>query len=123
MRRWIAIFFLVLFPLQAVWAAAAPYCQHESAPSSFHPGHHVHDHHTGDIGDSGDSGDTPTNSLLPGMDDGDCQSCHAFCSAVPVPLSPVHSAFNQPAPALGQLPALPAPPQSPPDRPNWHALA
>ncbi|MGH6648773.1 DUF2946 family protein [Aquabacterium sp.] len=48
MRRWIALFLLMLLPLQAIWAAAEPYCQHEHGAAAHHVGHHVHDHHDDD---------------------------------------------------------------------------
>ncbi|NTV69827.1 MAG: hypothetical protein HGA71_06735 [Azonexaceae bacterium] len=117
MRRWIAIFFLVLFPLQAVWAAAAPYCEHEKTPATFHIGHHTHEHHG-----AGDSSDN-TDNQLPGMGDNDCQACHAFCGALysdiqrrePLTLATV----SVTTPNF----ALPTPPQTQPERPNWHAFA
>lgn len=55
MHRWIAIFFLFLFPLPAVLAAAVPYCQHEKEPASFHIGHHTHEHQFADQADGTDS--------------------------------------------------------------------
>ena len=39
MRRWIAIFILIL-PLQFSWAAVASYCQHASQRTAI--GHHEH---------------------------------------------------------------------------------
>lgn len=117
MRRWIAIFFLVLFPLQAVWAAAAPYCQHEKAPATFHIGHHTHEHHG-----SGELSDT-TDHQLPGLDDGDCQACHAFCGALYSDIQRTEPLKMAPVPVLAPDFALPAPPQTPPERPNWYSLA
>lgn len=117
MRRWIAVFFLVLFPLQAVWAAAAPYCQHEQEPASFHIGHHSHDHHPGS------SADDTADKLLPGMEDGDCTACHAFCSALQSVASNAQAALIDVAPPTGIAFPVPTPPQSPPERPNWRALA
>lgn len=43
---------MLVLPLQASWAAVASYCQHESEPSTYHFGHHVHQHHAADSGDS-----------------------------------------------------------------------
>lgn len=45
MRRLIAIFLLLLLPIQAIWAAAEPYCQHEHGVAAHHLGHHEHEHH------------------------------------------------------------------------------
>jgi hypothetical protein len=44
MRRYLAIFLLVLLPLQYSWAAMASYCEHETSVTAKHPGHHTHDH-------------------------------------------------------------------------------
>lgn len=118
MRRWIAIFFLVLFPLQAVWAAAAPYCQHEKEPVSFHIGHHTHDHHSVIDVDGADA-DKP----LFGMDDGDCQACHAFCGALYSDATRTEPITLAPTPAIAPVFALPAPPQTQPERPNWTHFA
>src|SRR5260221_223416 len=46
MRRIVAIFLLMLFSLQSIWVAAAPYCQHEETTGLSHVGHHTHDHHS-----------------------------------------------------------------------------
>ena len=116
MRRWIAIFFLVLFPLQAVWAAAAPYCQHEKEPKTFHIGHHTHDHH-------GVSNADGSDNQLPGLDDGDCQACHAFCGVLYSDATRTEPITLAPTPAIAPLFALPTPPQTQPERPNWHRFA
>jgi len=57
MRRFIAIFLLVLLPLQTVWAAVAPYCLHEAEQKqSQHLGHHQHEQHADAAGvEQGDS--------------------------------------------------------------------
>jgi hypothetical protein len=47
-RRLITIVLLVLLPLQAIWAASAPYCQHEHGQAAKHLGHHAHEHHQDD---------------------------------------------------------------------------
>ncbi|NCV41106.1 MAG: hypothetical protein EBW11_11190 [Betaproteobacteria bacterium] len=41
MRKFLAIFLLVLLPLQFSWAAVAGYCQHEAGVTANHPGHHL----------------------------------------------------------------------------------
>lgn len=93
MRRLIAIFLLVLLPLQAVWAAVEPYCLHESSQGdTHHLGHHEH-HHTDASSDhpGGDAADKdgPASAML----DHD----HHCCSAVSLP------------PAAVPLPGLPMP--------------
>ncbi|TXI92105.1 MAG: hypothetical protein E6Q34_06735 [Burkholderiaceae bacterium] len=117
MRRWIAIFFLVLFPLQAVWAAAAPYCQHEKGPDAQHFGHHAHQH-------TGDAEQVPgTDGKQPGAIDNDCSVCHAGCIAAVFDVGTGTVAL--PAESFtGWLSAPPtSPPASQPERPNWRVLA
>lgn len=116
MRRWIAVFFLLLLPLQAVWAAAAQYCPHEKEAQSFHLGHHTHEHQG-----EGDAGEP--DKPLPAMEDGDCHVCHAFCSAMYSDTSRVAPLAIAPTPAPTPAFALPTPPQAQPDRPNWIRFA
>ena len=83
MRRLIAIFLLVLLPLQAVWAAMAPYCLHETSQAdTHHPGHHKHEHqHQADAGSDHLNGGAPDDSPASAMLDHD----HHCCSAVSLP--------------------------------------
>ncbi|ATE62078.1 hypothetical protein [Thauera sinica] len=115
MRRLAALFLLVLLPLQALWAAAAPYCQHERAPATVHFGHHAHEHEASGSG-------TPAMPL-PGGDHGDCHACHGWCSALPVTDEAAHADPGRPMHELGRLHALPSPPPSLPERPDWLTLA
>lgn len=62
MRRLLLVFLLVFMPLQSIWAAASPYCGHESAPQASHFGHHVHEHH----GDEGADHSVPGAPQYPG---------------------------------------------------------
>jgi hypothetical protein len=98
MRRWLVVFMLLVLPLQFAWAAAAPYCAHETAvAASKHPGHHQHVHQDGsDAVDAGDDG----GSL--GGNHTDCASCHAGTAAT----LPLPTAFLTAAPrdALGEQP-------------------
>ncbi len=118
MRRLLVIFLLVWLPLQSIWAAAAPYCQHEAAESS-HLGHHTHEHRHASAEDVG--GDTSRDGS--GMDHADCHVCHA---ASPAALS-LDASFQRPVSAEGVLDAslthLTAPPSSRPERPQWRRLA
>lgn len=129
MRRFVALFLLVLLPLQAIWAAAAPYCQHEGEAASHHIGHHQpeHRHATGadapdahgapvDAGDHGDHGDEASSTHS------DCHVCHSGTVLVhEVRLVQAMPASTPPAPTLTQ--GLPAPPTERPERPKWPALA
>ena len=117
MRRVLAIFLLVLLPLQSIWAAAAPYCQHEASAAS-HPGHHPHEHHV----TADDHQTDPTGDAV-GMDHADCHVCHAASPAV------VALGVWFACPALADMSLdtrqarLTAPPSSRPERPQWRGLA
>lgn len=123
MRRFVALLLLVLLPLQAVWAAAAPYCQHEGGAASQHIGHHQpeHQHATGF--------DAPDGHGAPGDQGSDANSTHSDCHvchsgtvlAHEVRLVRAMSASMLPVPALTQ--GLPKPPTERPERPKWAALA
>lgn len=133
MRRLVALFLLVLLPLQAVWAAAAPYCQHEGDAASHHIGHHQPEHaHThptvahaadaiqddarGSPGETGNPGEGAASAHS------DCHVCHGgSVLAHEVRLVQAMSATVPPVPALAQ--GLPAPPIERPERPKWSALA
>ncbi len=78
MRRWIALFLLVLLPLQAVWAAMEPYCLHESSQADTrHVGHHEHEHHADASTDHPDDGG-PADSPASAMADHDHHCCSAL---------------------------------------------
>ena len=80
MRTYLAYLLAMALCLNAAFAAAAGYCQHQKeSPQAAHFGHHVHQHdRTADK-----SGDTGTQI------DPDCGFCHlSFSSFVPA-LSPI----------------------------------
>jgi len=82
MRRRLVVFILLVLPFQFIWAAAAPYCAHETAAAaSKHPGHHQHIHQGGsDVAKAGDDG------AGSGTNHTDCASCHAGAAAtLPLP--------------------------------------
>lgn len=114
MRRWFAILLLLLLPLQSLWAAAAPYCAHEESPKSMHVGHHAHEHQGSETDQDSSNG--------PAASHADCHVCQGAGGAIAQPLVPSgqagHSAI---LPAWGF--ALPTPPVSLPERPNWPRLA
>ena len=72
MFRWLLIALLFALPAQFVSAAVSGYCGHESAPTSFHIGHHAHQHQNGKKADAaqGQAGESMV------QDHGDCSSCH-----------------------------------------------
>ena len=71
-RLVIALLFLVV-PFQTIWAAAAPYCAHETQPEATkHFGHHEHQHQGGNPSESA----TDTGGDASGAPHADCESCH-----------------------------------------------
>ncbi|MGM9488085.1 hypothetical protein ACS5PM_12095 [Ideonella sp. YS5] len=89
------VFLLLVLPTQFVWAAAAPYCAHESSPTAKkHYGHHEH-HHQAD--QQANAGDGPDQTL---GGDPDCGTCHLGVS-VPVPMVAVLAAMTPSSPVLG----------------------
>lgn len=70
MRRLIVLTFLVLLPLQSIWAAASVYCQHETPSMGMHFGHHDHRH----VSDA--TQDDTVDRLATGEFDNDCAVCH-----------------------------------------------
>lgn len=93
MRRWVLILFLLLLvmPFQTVWAVAASYCGHESAPGVQHFGHHQHQHQA--EGDSNDASSPVRGS------DVDCGSCQlASPVSVPAPLKLILIGFSSAPP-------------------------
>jgi len=75
MKKWMAIWLLVLLPMQLSWAVVAGYCQHETGATAKHPGHHTHDHQAADHPESGNDG-----LASPGVHH-DCATCHLACAA------------------------------------------
>mgnify|MGYP006331334807 CR=1 FL=1 len=118
MRRWLLALLIVLMPVQFTWAAAAPYCGHETdAAAADHVGHHEHQHDASlDESPSSDDDDSGPAPVL----DADCAFCHLGASAfVPeVDLTPALA----PAPVLVALRArayvshIPTRPAERPDR-------
>ena len=114
MNRWLTIFLLVLLPLQLSWAAGAVYCQHETASTASHFGHHVHQHKAG-----ADSSNPSANGAI----DTDCGTCHAGCASAifePVSLPTVTMSSDMHS---GYPFRFSSHPPSLPERPNWADLA
>lgn len=66
-KKLLLIMLLAILPIQASWAMAAVYCQHEASRAS-HYGHHGHEHQA-QLDDDGAS-----KSKL--SKHGDCEVCH-----------------------------------------------
>jgi len=118
MRRLIATFLLVLLPLQAVWAAVMPYCQHESAPRQpHHLGHHQHHEHG--VVDGGQTQDVDqANAENGGSAQEHDHHCCGFASlpqrAHELPVPPPHTQSNtSPLEAYTSFDARRI------ERPNW----
>jgi hypothetical protein len=74
MPRWTIIFLLIFLPLQATWAVAGGYCQHETGQAAQHFGHHEHLHHAAKAADDGHERQSkPTSAAM----DSDCEFCHS----------------------------------------------
>lgn len=114
MRRWLALFLLVLLPLLSTWSAAAPYCNDESGARAQHLGHHADKHHD----DGQDGSQPPANNAS----DADCDHCHSpGAMLVTIEQAAPLSAVADPTRHVEI--ALRAPPLALPERPNWARLA
>lgn len=107
MRRWLALFLLVLLPLLSGWSAASGYAGNLSDTHAEHRVHH----------DDSPHGDAPSTAAH-----ADCDHCHSpgvthlslRSSAQPVARK-LHTLWTDVA--------LRAPPMSLPERPKWARLA
>lgn len=132
MRCLLAIVLLVLLPFQFSWAAAAPYCGHETQVDVGHFGHHDHMHHA-DAGDNVGLGANQAAGLdtnagagdgkAPGAMDVDCGQCHGGCSVLlnlPSAAADTRS-MAQTSATLDEDGGAYAPAR--PERPQWLPLA
>jgi hypothetical protein len=118
MKKFLAIFLLVLLPLQVSWAAMSSYCGHETRVNATHPGHHTHDHASVDHQES--SKNSPQSA---GMDH-DCATCHIFCAAALVnDLNTTTAAVSDDHPLHPQVVIVSQLSRERPERPNWPVLA
>lgn len=126
MRRWLTILLLALLPVQFCWAVVGPYCGHEPDAQAAHIGHHAHQHGaTGGIetgADAGIAADASADKPV-GQSDGDCGHCHGSCAALPPGSAAdmLHRAAAAPVAHAQGVQRVRA--QSPPERPQWLALA
>ncbi len=114
MKRFLAILLLVLLPLNAAFAAAAGYCQHQKeSPQATHFGHHTHQHDRS-VDKTGDNG---------AQTDPDCGFCHlSFLSFIPA-LSPMLGDSNTPQLVVSPLADYRSAIVDPFDRPPLARLA
>ncbi len=117
MKRCLAIFLLVLLPLQFSWAAMVGYCQHETGETVQHPGHHSHEHASADHPTTGENADSSAAI------DHDCATCHLGCAAALVSdLKTTTVAVSDNHPLHLQVMAS-QPSIERPERPKWPVLA
>lgn len=112
-RKWLAIFLLVVIPMQFALAATAGYCQHETGVAITHPGHHGHKHQA-QPGDFSQLDKTTASGF-----DLDCGNCHAGCSLA---LATAVGSSVLPGIAVIEPSAdrvLASLPHKVPDRPQW----
>lgn len=85
MRRLVLLVLILLVPLQSIWAAAEPYCQHDrnSQGETPHAGLEAHQHHGDILGDSTDGADPDSSSGLTVADHD-----HHCCSMALLPPAP-----------------------------------
>jgi hypothetical protein len=113
MRKWLAVFLLLVIPMQFTWAATSAYCLHETGIATKHLGHHGHQHQA-KAGELSQSEKPKSNGF-----DLDCGNCHAGCS-----LAVATAVGNSVLPGIGVIEpsadrVLASLPLKAPDRPQW----
>ncbi|WP_056187106.1 hypothetical protein [Pseudorhodoferax sp. Leaf267] len=83
MTRWLLLFIGFMLPVQLAWSAAAVYCQHETAPASFHVGHHAHAHGAAEPVHLQSGASSPAADSAPAQLHGDCGYCHLNVAQLP----------------------------------------
>ena len=117
MKKYLAIFLLMLLPSQFSWAAFAGYCEHETAVSAKHQGQHSHDHASVDHQETGQHAE-PSSCM-----DHDCAACHLGCAAALVnDLNTLTAAVSDDHPLHLQVIASQHLRERP-ERPKWPVLA
>lgn len=115
MPRLLIALLLMFMPLQFIWAAASPYCQHEVSAAVTHFGHHAHEHHAEAGGEDLKAQSTTT--------DMDCHACHGVGTGMALNASSQAIVVSTGRPVPQVVPARVHPPLSRPERPNWTVLA
>lgn len=112
-RRFFFIILMLILPLQASWAAAGAYCQHEQDSAAQHFGHHAHKH---SAADKDKKSGAPSASFH-----ADCASCHLGCAGIVTASPDVPSSaptFLASSPEINFLPSVVL---QGPERPKWAA--
>ena len=110
-KRFFFVLLMLILPLQAVWAAASAYCQHEQGAATQHLGHHPHPHQNADKDKSGGGPQASFHA--------DCAFCHlGGVGVVTSSLDTPSSASASPAvsPEISFLPSIFL---EGPERPKW----
>ncbi len=116
MRKFVAVLFLLILPLQWSTAAVAAYCQHEQdGKAQQHVGHHAHEHQASAAQTDSD----PGNSDF----DADCPSCHAHFAQAVIDVAPPMLPASQGRDAMAYRAFLPTPPPASLFRPPLADLA
>ena len=112
MRRWLAIFLLILLPAQLSWAAVGDYCAHESGAAANHFGHHAHRH-------TEDAKGKEKGGLTKGAHT-DCASCQVVGSSAVTSESSALFTQHQASLPIGVTPECSlAEHPAEPERPKW----
>lgn len=113
LKRLFFILLMLIVPLQATWAAASAYCQHEQGAATQHVGHHAHQHQAADKDKSGGAPQAGFHA--------DCAFCHLGCVGV-VASSPDTPSITAASPAVSpEISFLPSIFLEGPERPKWAA--
>jgi hypothetical protein len=122
MRRWIAIFLIILLPLQFSWAVAADLCLDEPGSDVAHFGHHAHPEHEHPGADDG-AAQSLADTLDKGKQhpEGDCGCSGQLCGAHLLPAGLDALIGMPPSQWLSARVSCAYPPSDPNriERPNW----
>ncbi|MBA3903047.1 MAG: hypothetical protein C0522_05125 [Rhodocyclaceae bacterium] len=115
MKRLFFVLLMLILPLQAVWAAAGVYCQHEQGQAASHFGHHGHQHKASpDKHEQGNPG---------GKADSDCGYHHASDSKTVLASVDAVVADTSMQFSYFHLPRYSHRAPDKPERPKWPAAA
>lgn len=127
MRRLLTIVLLALLPFQFSWAAIASYCEHESnAGQAQHLGHHEHPSHAHSSAPADTDIDIDIDSVqdkAAAAMDADCGHCHGHCAGMLFAQDPAACGVESVRPDAAVQATLNALAPTPPERPQWVALA
>ena len=120
MRRFLALFLLLLLPLQFSWAAVESYCEHEERAEAAQLAQHVQHADADTAAAAADAGTSMDTSVDTGCDS--CH-CHGHFTGISNRVRAVepHPSSTRPTAALADTGGAHAPAR--PERPQWAALA